>query len=361
MMKKKMLEVRFARPALQWWSIPPITIHGGRNLPKWAITRGTHLCSSAAYISPPREVVRERAGCVVIGAGVVGLAAARKLAMEGRDVLVLEASSGIGTGISSRNSEVIHAGIYYPQGSVKAQLCVEGRHALYSYCRDHGVAHKRLGKLIVATNPCQIQVLEALQKVGTDNGVEGLRLLDGDEANRLEPQLQCVKALWSPSTGILDSHTFMLALQADAENHGATFAFNTSVFRGDIYGKGLLDLHICSTSELNSRLFSDKKGFGSMILCADSVINASGLSAISLAKRLEGFPVEFIPKCYYARGCYFSLSGVGVAPFSHLIYPVPEEGGLGVHVTLDLGGQARFGPDVEWLEDIDEYTAFKYE
>lgn len=320
-------------------------------------------CFSSLHVPPidypavSPEVTKERVDCVVIGAGVVGLAIARQMAKRGRDVLVVEAASTFGTGTSSRNSEVIHAGLHYPSGSLKARLCVEGRKALYSYCQAHGVAHKQLGKVIVATDTRQIPSLESIALSGRNNGVEDLRLLTSEEATGLEPNLTCVKALWSPSTGILDSHSLMLSLQADAEAHSATFAFNSTISKGLVVSKGI-ELYVYSTHSLSSEKFPNQVDAESMILCANTVVNAAGLSATAVARRLDGFPIEALPEQFYARGCYFSLSGVGKAPFSHLVYPIPEEGGLGVHVTQDLGGQMRFGPDVEWLDDIDGDTAF---
>jgi len=301
-------------------------------------------------------VSRERVECVVIGAGVVGLAIARELAMVGREVWVIEADTDIGTGISSRNSEVIHAGIYYPPGSLKAKLCVEGRKAMYSYCEAHGVPYKRAGKLIVATQSQQVPVLEKLAKVGKDNGVTDLRLIEASEAQEMEPQLQCVKALWSPSSGILDSHSFMLALQADAEEHGASFAFNTSMIGGAISNLNI-EIYAGSTADLTAGETTQ------VVLCANMVINSTGLHAQSVARSLKGLSASTIPKSHYARGCYFSLSGVK-SPFSHLIYPVPEDGGLGCHVTMDLSGQIKFGPDVEWLPNLGDnitiMTQFDY-
>lgn len=298
----------------------------------------------------------EKADCVVIGAGVVGIAVARQMALSGREVLVLEAASTIGTVTSSRNSEVIHAGIYYPPHSLKARLCVKGRNLLYGYCSLHGVPHRQVGKLIVATNPLQNPVLENLRMLGIGNGVTDLRIIEAEEAMEMEPELRCVKALWSPSTGIIDSHALMLALQVEAEEHNTTFAFNTSVIGGQI-NEGGIRLHICETKDMHT--FVDNPNIPPQIILDSSiVINSAGLCAPSLVRRFDGFPSEAIPNAYYARGCYFTLSETGKAPFHHLIYPVPEDGGIGVHVTLDMGGQLRFGPDVEWLDDIDDRTRF---
>ena len=241
---------------------------------------------------------------VVIGAGVVGLACAKHLAEAGREVIVLEAETAFGTGISARNSEVIHAGLYYPPGSLKAQLCVQGRQALYAYCAERGIAHRRIGKLVVASRAPQLHALEAIAARARATGVDDLRLLDSAGVRALEPELDAAGGLFSPSTGIVDSHGLMQALLADAERHGAVLALASPVRSG----------------------WADR----------DGITLEVGGSA---------------PQAFYARGVYFSL--VGRAPFSHLIYPIPEPRGLGVHLTLDLGGQARFGPDVEWIERPD--------
>lgn len=271
--------------------------------------------------------------CVVIGAGVVGLAIARALAMGGRDVFVLEAAEGIGTGISSRNSEVIHAGLYYPPGGLKASTCVAGRRALYAYCAERGIAHRRTGKLIVATDAAEVTALEGIAARARANGVEDLTWLDAQATRRLEPALRGVGALLSPSTGIIDSHGFMLALQGDAEAAGATVALHTPVTRGAVT-KGGVDLVI--------------GGADPAVLAARLAVNAAGLSAPAIARSIEGMPRGAIPTERFCKGSYFTLSGR--APFRHLIYPAPEAAGLGVHLTLDLAGQARFGPDVEWLD-----------
>lgn len=278
----------------------------------------------------------ERADVVVIGAGVVGLACARALARAGREVLIVERHAEIGTETSSRNSEVIHAGIYYPQGSLKARACVEGRARLYAFCEAFGVNHRRCGKLIVATSAEQESRLAGIRERALANGVTDLERLTAGEARALEPDLDCTAALLSPSTGIIDSHEFMLALLGDAERHGAMLALNAPVTGGRVTAAGI---------EL------DVGGAAPLQLLAATVINAGGLHAPALAASLAGMPSAHVPTAYYARGNYFSLAGR--APFSRLIYPVPEPGGLGVHLTLDLAGQARFGPDVEWLEHID--------
>jgi len=276
----------------------------------------------------------ERVDCIVIGAGVVGLACARQLAQAGREVLILEAAGQFGTGASSRNSEVIHAGIYYPAGSLKADLCVRGRELLYRYCEHRGINHRRCGKLVVATSPAQIPDLEALDCRARANGVEDVRLIDATTAHAMEPALICVAALHVPATGIIDSHALMLSLLGDAERAGAMLALRTPVIGGRVLEDGIL-LHT--------------GGDAAMTIVANTVINAAGLFATQLAHRLEGFPPEHVPQAFYAKGSYFSLTSP--SPFSRLIYPVPEPGGLGVHLTLDLQGRARFGPDVEWLDD----------
>jgi len=273
---------------------------------------------------------------VVIGAGVVGLAVARAFALAGREVVVLEREGAIGTGTSSRNSEVIHAGIYYPPGSLKAKLCVAGRLALYPYLERHGIAHRRCGKLIVATDAGQIAGLEKLHAQARANGVMDMRMLEASEARALEPQLSCVAALQSPSTGTIDSHAYMLALRGEAEDHGAAIAFRSPLAGGRLRGDGI---------EI------DVGGAEPMRLVARTVVNSAGLYAQDVARSLEGFPPEHIPPTYYCKGNYFSLSGR--SPFARLVYPAPESAGLGVHLTLDMAGQARFGPDVEWIEHID--------
>jgi L-2-hydroxyglutarate oxidase LhgO len=279
--------------------------------------------------------VTEKIECVVIGAGVVGLAVARALALQGRDVIILESENAIGTGTSSRNSEVIHAGIYYPKDSLKAKLCVLGKHMLYEYCAEHGVPHKRCGKLIVATNEVQDQTLEEIKQRAWNNGVEDLTRLDKNQVLDLEPDVNAVSALLSPSTGIIDSHSLMLAYQGDAEDRGAMIAFNSPVTSGRVGPDGI-ELEVGGASP--------------MTLACEMAVNSAGLHAQILAGAIEGFPSYHVPESHYAKGNYFSLSGK--TPFTHLIYPVPEEAGLGVHLTLDLGGQARFGPDVEWVDEI---------
>ena len=282
--------------------------------------------------------VTEAVDCVVIGAGVVGLAVARELAMAGREVIVLEATDMIGSETSSRNSEVIHAGIYYPKNSLKARFCVEGRKRLYQYCAEHGVPHRRCGKLIVATLGEQIDTLKGIGAAAAANGVDDMQWLGGNEATAMEPELNCVAALHSPSTGIIDSHGLMLAYQGDAEDHGAMIAFLSPVTGGAVRDDGIL-IEVGGEMPMN-------------LLCR-TVVNSAGLHAPGLLNKLSGFPQDKAPTAYYAKGNYYSL--MGRPPFTRLIYPVPEPGGLGVHITIDLAGQARFGPDVEWIDGI-EYS-----
>lgn len=278
----------------------------------------------------------DRVDAVVIGAGVVGLACARRLAMAGCEVLVLESADAIGTGTSSRNSEVIHAGIYYPAGSLKARLCVQGRQMLYAYCDSHGVPYRRCGKLIVATSEAQREALRGILSRGRTNGVHDLALIDATQACSMEPALHCVEAVHSPSTGIIDSHALMLALQGDLERHGGALALQ-SPFDGARRASGEWVVR-SGASELACKV----------------LVNAAGLHAPTLALRIDGLPRANVPVPRYAKGHYFTLAGR--APFSRLIYPIPEAAGLGVHLTLDLGGQAKFGPDVQWVDDDSDYS-----
>jgi L-2-hydroxyglutarate oxidase LhgO len=277
----------------------------------------------------------ESVDIVVIGAGVIGLATARSLALRGREVLVLEAAQTFGTGISSRHSEVIHAGIYYPRGSLKAQFCVLGRDRLYDFCERFGVPHRRCGKMIVATSNDQIAELRAIHAVATSNGVE-LHWLDPGDAARKEPEITCVAALFSPATGIIDSHAYMLSLLADAERNTAAV-----VYRSRVAAMWLESASVLLAINDETR----------PTLRAHTVINCAGLHAPQVASSIEGFPREHIPRAFYARGHYFALAGP--TNFRHLVYPIPEPGGLGVHLTLDLANQARFGPDVEWIETLE--------
>jgi L-2-hydroxyglutarate oxidase LhgO len=278
----------------------------------------------------------DKVDCVVVGAGVIGLAIARRLAQAGREIIVLEAAEGIGTVTSSRNSEVIHAGIYYPAGSLMARMCVGGKRALYQYCRDHGVPYRNSGKLIVATSPKETEKLQSIRAHAEANGVLDLQTLSGEAARALEPALNCDAALLSPSTGIIDSHAYMLALRGDAENAGAAFAFHTPLLAARVTGE---------------RIELDAGGDAPMTIECSLLVNAAGLGAPAVARGIDGMPIDLIPRAYLAKGNYFSCSAR--APFSRLIYPVPEPGGLGVHLTLDMAGQARFGPDVEWVNAID--------
>jgi L-2-hydroxyglutarate oxidase LhgO len=274
--------------------------------------------------------------CLIAGAGVIGLAVARALARAGREVLVLEAAEAIGTETSSRNSEVIHAGIYYPADSLMARFCVAGRRALYAFCQDRGVPYRNCGKLIVATSAEEDARLAGIKARAEANGVEGMRILTAAEARAMEPALSCTSALLSPATGIIDSHAYMLALQGEAEAVGASFVFHTPLAGARAEAGGL----VVQTG-----------GAAPMTLACRLFINAAGLHAPALARRIDGLAAAHVPTAYYAKGNYFTLSGR--SPFSRLIYPVPVPGGLGVHLTIDLGGQARFGPDVEWVDRLD--------
>ncbi|MBI3701960.1 MAG: NAD(P)/FAD-dependent oxidoreductase [Afipia sp.] len=278
----------------------------------------------------------ERIDCVVVGAGVVGLAVGRRLAQAGLEVIVLEAAGDIGTGTSSRNSEVIHAGIYYPAGSLMAQLCVSGKKMLYTYCSERGIAHRRCGKLIVATSESENSKLASIKAHAEANGVDDMTPLSGAEACALEPALSCTGALLSPSTGIVDSHAYMLSLRGEIEDDGGALAFHAPLVRAKSNADGF-EVEV--------------GGDAPMTLGCRLLINSAGLSAPAIARSIEGMPAEHIPTAYYAKGNYFSCSTR--VPFSHLIYPVPEAGGLGVHLTIDLGGQAKFGPDVEWVKELD--------
>lgn len=272
--------------------------------------------------------------CIVAGAGVVGLAIARALALAGREVVLVEAADAIGTGTSSRNSEVIHAGIYYEPGSLKAELCVRGRALLYAFCASHGVGHKRIGKLIVAAAPEEVAYLEKLAKTGAANGVDDLKMLSGAEAQALEPALLAHAALHSPSTGIVDSHGLMLALLGDVEAAGGMLALSSPIVAAEAGADGI----VLTTG-----------GPEPMTLSCRLFINAAGLDAPALARSVSGMPPHLVPQETMAKGNYFTC--LRKVPFSRLIYPVPEPGGLGTHLTLDLGGQGRFGPDVEWVSE----------
>ncbi len=286
--------------------------------------------------------VLERVDAVIVGAGAVGLAIGRALAQQGHEVLVLESQGSIGQGVSSRNSEVIHAGIYYPIGSNKANLCTRGRRLLYGYCREKHIPHRRCGKLIVATSGAQQGALSQLQARGQDNGAEGLVMLTRAQVRTLEPELACDAALYSPETGILDAHSFMLAMHGDLEHHGGQVVFHTRVQRLTRDSEQGWVVHAGEGAKLGARW----------------VVNAAGLGACALAAQTEGLAPSQIPQARYGKGQYFAFQGR--APFSHLIYPVPDPeappGWLGVHLTLDLAGQARFGPDMQWADAPDDLT-----
>ncbi|GLS18904.1 dehydrogenase [Labrys miyagiensis] len=273
---------------------------------------------------------------VVVGGGVIGLAIGRALALAGREVMVLEAEPITGSIVSSRNSEVIHAGLYYPTGSLKAKLCVDGKHKLYAYCEERGIAHRRCGKLVVAANEAELAYLEKLRKQAIANNVDDCVLLDGDTVQRMEPNLVAAAALLSPSTGIVDSHGLMAAYVADIESHGGSVVTHSPVLGGRLEGdRVLLSIGGRDPIEIEAAL----------------VVNSAGLDAWVVSRNIEGLDTTTIPERHLAKGSYFALTGR--APSQRLIYPVPEPGGLGVHLTLDLAGQARFGPDVEWTETID--------
>jgi L-2-hydroxyglutarate oxidase LhgO len=282
---------------------------------------------------------------LVVGSGVVGLAVARAAAIAGHEVIVAEAAAAIGTGVSSRNSEVIHAGLYYPTGSSRAYHCTRGRRMLYAFCASHGVPHRKCGKLVVATNESERERLAAVHKQAEINGVEGIEIIEAAAARRLEPELACVAAMHSPETGIIDSHGYMLALRGDLEDHGGMIAFDSPIERLRPARGGGWDAAV--------------GGSDAQWLSFDAVINCAGLGAQRLARATEGYPVERVPRLILAKGNYFSFAGRPA--FSRLIYPVPVPGGLGVHVTLDLAGRMRFGPDVEWIEgenyDVDPARA----
>jgi L-2-hydroxyglutarate oxidase LhgO len=277
------------------------------------------------------------ADVVVIGGGVVGLAVARRLALGGAAVIVLEKNARPGEEASARNSEVIHAGIYYPSGSWKARLCVPGSRELYDYCTARGIEARRVGKLIVATHEREVATLEKYLATGTANGTEGLAIIDAATAARLEPEVKAVAALWSPATGILDSHAYLTSLLGDLESHGGSLATHAEVERVTAAG----DAHAVHV----------RQGGDAYTVLARCVVNAAGLHAPDVARRIERLDAERLPRAYYARGRYYALRGR--SPFTHLVYPIAEAAGLGVHATLDLAGRTRFGPDVQWIDSID--------
>jgi len=287
----------------------------------------------------------EQVDCVVVGTGVVGLAVAREMALQGRETILLEREAAFGTISSARNSEVIHAGIYYPKDSLKAKLCVEGNRLLYEYCRSHQVSTRAYGKLIVAADASQMDDLQAILYKAQNNQVPDIKMISGTEAKSLEPQLQCEAALISGTTGVVDSHGLMLSLLGGFEDAGGMVAYQSPFISAKPIGD-----HAEGGFELTI-------GGADMTIRTKLLVNCAGLSAPALAQKIEGLAKDRIPKAYFAKGNYFSLSGK--SPFSHLIYPIPEPGGLGVHLTLDMGGQAKFGPDVEWL-DIEEEQQIDY-
>jgi len=275
---------------------------------------------------------------LVIGAGAVGLAVARAAALAGHDVTIAEKTGGIANGVSSRNSEVIHAGLYYPTDTLRARLCVRGRRMLYDFCAAHGVPHRKCGKLVVATSQAELAKVETILIQAQINGVEGVEMVGGNAARAMETELSCIGALWSPETGIIDSHGYMLALWGDLEDRGGMIAFETPVER------------------LSFKAPHWQVQFGGSepgVVAFDTVVNAAGLGAQALARRIENYPAEKVPRLVLGKGNYFGFSGRPV--FSRLIYPTPIDGGLGVHVTFDMAGRMRFGPDVEWIEE-ESYT-----
>jgi L-2-hydroxyglutarate oxidase LhgO len=278
----------------------------------------------------------DRVECVVIGAGVVGLAVARVLARAGREVLLLEAEPHPGTVTSARNSGVIHAGLYYTPGSFKARFCVAGNRALYAYCNDHGIEHRTCGKLIVANGDEEEQVLLHLLERAHANEVPGVRLISGTEAHKMEPEVRCTAALHCPTSGIVDQHPYMLALEGDLQNAGGTL---------------VCDCRVENLARLGDGFLVRTGGAAATEIEARFVVNSAGLGAVDLLSRIEGYPAARIPKMHLGRGNYFTVAER--SPFQHLIYPIPHAAGLGIHATLDLGKRVRFGPDVEWIDRID--------
>ncbi len=278
----------------------------------------------------------EKADVAVIGGGIIGLAVSRRLAIDGREVFLFEAEDDIGQHSSSRGSEVIHSGIYYPTNSLKARLCVAGQKQLYEYCDQQNIKYRQLGKILVATSDEEIPVLENLKKQAEANGVSDLQWLSSDEVTRLEPEIRCVRGFLSPSTGIVDSHALLQSLRMDGKKHGVNLFVATPVERGEVVDEGvMLTIGGPEPSQVICRL----------------VVNCAGLYAQKVARSIAGLSQKHIPTPFYAKGHYFTLAGQ--SPFSHLVYPVPEKGGLGIHLTLDLSGKARFGPDVVWIDTVD--------
>jgi len=274
---------------------------------------------------------------IIIGAGVIGLAIARQIALSGRDILIIEGAKTIGSGISARNSEVIHAGIYYPKDSLKAKFCVRGKELLYQYAKNHNIEHNNCGKILVATNDAQTDRLEGIKTQAANNGVLDLELITSSAAKSLENSLSCKAALFSPSTGIIDAHAFMLSLLGEVEDNGGSCSFLSKVERITPSDSGFTLNINCQGEDITIR--------------AKNVINAAGLSAVKIAENIASFPKDKCPEQRYAKGNYFKLTGKH--DFKHLIYPLPQEAGLGIHLTLDLAGQVRFGPDVEWVDRPD--------
>jgi len=278
----------------------------------------------------------DRVDCIVIGAGVIGLATARAIAAQGREVIVLEAEADIGSHTSSRNSEVIHAGIYYPTGSLKALLCLQGKEMLYAYCREKEINHQRLGKLILATTPDEIDILQQYRARAIDNGLHDLTWVEADEVSRLEPEVECVGALLSPSTGIIDTHELMVCLQGDIEAAGGTVICRSPVSSIEASADGFV-IQVDGDEEYT--------------VATRLLVNAAGLWAPTVAASIRNLDQSLVPEAHFAKGHYYTLAGK--APFRRLVYPVAGKAGLGIHLTLDLAGQARFGPDVQWVDTID--------
>ncbi|MBK8211361.1 MAG: NAD(P)/FAD-dependent oxidoreductase [Rhodospirillales bacterium] len=291
----------------------------------------------------------ERCECVVVGAGAVGLAIAHALAATGREVIVLEAAETFGTVTSSRNSEVIHAGLYYPPGSLKARFCRRGRDLLYPWLRDHGIEHLRCEKLVVATDEAEVDQLRGVQARALANGVEDIRWISADEARSMEPEVRCLAALHSPSTGIFDSHGYMLSLKGAAEALGAMFAFHSRVASGSVREDGIL-LRVETGGSVGT---NGTRGDESFELLCNIVVNSAGLGAQALSRAIDGLSPASVPPLHYSKGCYFSLAGR--PPFQRLVYPPPEHASIGLHYTRDLAGRGRFGPDAQWVESV-EYT-----
>lgn len=307
------------------------------------VRRINSCCLTIGFSQTKLPIMIDRVDTIVVGAGVVGLAIARELAQLGDEVVILEAANVIGSETSSRNSEVIHAGIYYPMGSLKARFCVSGRVKLYEFCANHGVDYRNCGKLIVATSNDELEVLDSIKAKAKKNGVEDLYEITAADAKSYEPLLSCTGAIVSPSTGIVDSHGLMLAFQGDAEDQGAMIAFQSRALGGEVLNDGLA-VRVRGSDGVEISLGCRR------------LVNAAGLYAQSLARRIEGLEISSVPPAHYCKGSYFSL--LGRQSFSQLIYPVPASASLGVHLTIDLGGQVRFGPDQQWMDgEFDDLEA----